>query len=488
MRLLDRYLLRELLMPLIVCLGGFLVFWVAFDLLGDLDDLNQQRVTFAGVAELYWIRLPELLLTVLPFALLLALLYGLTQHGRHNELTAMRAAGVSLVRICAPYFGVGLLGSFLLYALNEIWMPDAKEREEQLRQSWVVGVKSSAQQWRPKVDFWNQTENRSWSLGAFNPVTEELRQPRVAMFLPEGAHRIVTADGARWIDGYWRLTNGVENLFRYADDPVPAIEPRSMFRAADMGGGPDMVSRWDGATLLLTNAIFTNGFLLRTNLRHSDADTGREWSLNFLRPDTGEAGAFSFRAPLGKGARRLIFAESGIWTDGSWTFRGVREFLYRSATDDLHLEQVYPELVLPELTESPEVIRSELRVGSILNSGRLLRRPQLGSREIQNYQRLHPQLPAKDRAILETQLQSRYAGPWTCVVVVLIAIPFGAQSGRRNVFYGVAGSLAIAFAYFVLQRLGFALGQGGQVPPWLGAWLPNLLFTVVGSVLIARVR
>ena len=75
MRLLDRSLLRELLRPLIVCRGGFLVFRVAFDLLGDLDDLNQQRVTFAGVAELYWIRLPELLLTVLPFALLLALLF-----------------------------------------------------------------------------------------------------------------------------------------------------------------------------------------------------------------------------------------------------------------------------------------------------------------------------------------------------------------------------------------------------------------------------
>jgi lipopolysaccharide export LptBFGC system permease protein LptF len=32
MRLLDRYLLRELLIPLGYCFGGFLVFWLAFDL------------------------------------------------------------------------------------------------------------------------------------------------------------------------------------------------------------------------------------------------------------------------------------------------------------------------------------------------------------------------------------------------------------------------------------------------------------------------
>ena len=73
-------------------------------------------------------------------------------------------------------------------------------------------------------------------------------------------------------------------------------------------------------------------------------------------------------------------------------------------------------------------------------------------------------------------------------MVVLIAIPFGAPSGRRNVFYGVAGSLALGFAFFVLQRLGFALGQGGQVAPWLAAWLPNIFFTGTGIVLINRGR
>ena len=36
MRLLDRYLLRELLVPLGYCLGGFLVFWITFDVFSEL--------------------------------------------------------------------------------------------------------------------------------------------------------------------------------------------------------------------------------------------------------------------------------------------------------------------------------------------------------------------------------------------------------------------------------------------------------------------
>ena len=66
------------------------------------------------------------------------------------------------------------------------------------------------------------------------------------------------------------------------------------------------------------------------------------------------------------------------------------------------------------------------------------------------------------------------------MVVVLIAIPFGAVSGRRNVFMGVAGSIVICFAYFVVQQLALALGTGGYLAPWLAGWLPNLSFGLVG--------
>ncbi len=76
----------------------------------------------------------------------------------------------------------------------------------------------------------------------------------------------------------------------------------------------------------------------------------------------------------------------------------------------------------------------------------------------------------------------------TCWSGSVIAIPFGAPSGRRNIFYGVAGSLALGFLYFAVQRMGFAVGQSGLVPAWLGAWLPNLCFGTIGIILTARVR
>jgi lipopolysaccharide export system permease protein len=105
-----------------------------------------------------------------------------------------------------------------------------------------------------------------------------------------------------------------------------------------------------------------------------------------------------------------------------------------------------------------------------------------------NYLRLHPNPTRSDAAWLHTKLHGRLAAPWTCLVVVLIAIPFGAVGGRRNVYVGVASSIVICFIYFVLQQVGLALGTGGSLPPWLAAWFPNLSFGLAGLWLTMRVR
>ena len=85
-------------------------------------------------------------------------------------------------------------------------------------------------------------------------------------------------------------------------------------------------------------------------------------------------------------------------------------------------------------------------------------------------------------------MHARLAEPWTCLVVVLIALPFGMPAGRRNVFVGVAGSIFIAFAYFLLLRFALALGTGGYLPAWLAAWLPNSGFAAAGILLFRRWR
>jgi lipopolysaccharide export system permease protein len=375
MRLLDRYVLRELLIPLGFCLCGFLIFWISGDLFAQLNSYQSKHLLWRDIAEYYLVKLPEFAVLIAPIALLLALLSAITTHARHHELTAMRAAGRSLWRISLPYFAVGFLFSIASLALNEFCVPDSSDQAEEIlarRQSpAVVAVNKEIQM---NAQFKNGHDHRIWSIDSYNSRARSMLGPKVTTLLPDTTSWWLIAARAERSNDVW-LFFDVE---RYEVPAPHDAEPK---------------------------------LTLKTNV-----------------------------------------------------------------------------LAMPEFSETPERINSELRINRRLSS-QVLRATELSIREIRDYLRIHrDDLTPRDNAWLRTQLQGRLAAPWTCLVVVLIAIPFAAQSGRRNVFAGVASGIVISFVYFVLLRAGLGLGASGMVSPWIGAWLPNIFFTIVGLWMMRRVR
>lgn len=374
MRLLDRYLVRELLVPLGYCLSGFLLLWVVSDLVNELGSLQEHKLHALDIVEYYLVKAPEFLALVLPMALLLALLYALTNHARHNEITAIRAAGVSLWRLCLPYLAVGFVASLVLFTLNEFCVPDSDAAAEQIKNRRMAPAPDTPGRHQVRnLEFSNARAGRLWHIGVYDTRTSEMLNPQVIWTQPDGSRLWLYADRAVRRNNVWVFYN----LSEYKE-------------AARANSWP--------APLLRTNA-----------------------------------------------------------------------------------------LALPAFTETPEEIQSEIRISNSL-SLRKARRADIPLTEIVNYLRLHPVPSGSDAAWLYTKLHGRLAAPWTCLVVVLIALPFGAASGRRNVVVGVASSLFICFSYFVLQQLCLALGTGAYVPPWLAGWFPNLAFGSVGLCLTARVR
>jgi lipopolysaccharide export system permease protein len=371
MRLLDRYLLRELLAPLAYCLSGFSIFWISFDAFKSLSDFQDDKLHLLDIIQYYFAMTPEFIVTVLPIALLLALLYALTHHARHNEITAMRAAGVSLWRVSVPYFLAGFLASLALFALNEFFAPHSADWANRILNRHVQKAGGDKTQNR-FTDFVNIREHRLWHFGAYRVETTEMLNPIVSWTLPDGSVRQLTADRA-------------------------------------------------------------------------------------------------------------------IYTNGVWTFLGAKEFAQTNARAPLLPSFQTDVLPMPEFSETPKEIRSESKINEYQGL-RASRRPDIPLAVLFAYLRLHPDLPSADSNKLLTKLYGRLAAPWTCLVVVFIAIPFGATSGRRNLFFGVAGSIFICFTFFVLQQVGLALGMGGRLPAWLAAWLPNLIFGATGLWMAARVR
>jgi LPS export ABC transporter permease LptG/LPS export ABC transporter permease LptF len=85
-------------------------------------------------------------------------------------------------------------------------------------------------------------------------------------------------------------------------------------------------------------------------------------------------------------------------------------------------------------------------------------------------------------------LQRKLAFPLVTVVMTLIAVPFGAVTGRRGAMYGVGLALGLAMVYWLLLSAFGAAGAGGLLPPLLAAWAPNLLFAAGAAYLLLTVR
>ncbi len=230
MRLLDRYLFRELLTPLAFCLGGFLIFWTAFNLFNDLDELQERKLHLFDVINYTLSQTPGFFVTVLPVALLLALLYTLTNHARHNEITAMRAAGVGLGRICAPYFIVGIMASAALFALNEWCVPRSTEWTNQILNRYVQKPEDPANKnlFR-NFGFTNARAHRSWFVGEYRLRTAEMLKPQVNWNMPDGSSRRLYADRAIHTNGMWTFFNVAE--YTQADTSaslVPSLQTNEL--------------------------------------------------------------------------------------------------------------------------------------------------------------------------------------------------------------------------------------------------------------------
>ena len=78
--------------------------------------------------------------------------------------------------------------------------------------------------------------------------------------------------------------------------------------------------------------------------------------------------------------------------------------------------------------------------------------------------------------------------PVTCVIIFMFGAPLATSSQRGGTAYGVGLSLATTLIFLVMIQLTRGIGGRGEIPADLAAWLPSILFGVVGLVLITRVR
>ena len=89
---------------------------------------------------------------------------------------------------------------------------------------------------------------------------------------------------------------------------------------------------------------------------------------------------------------------------------------------------------------------------------------------------------------LRVERMLKIAIPITCVVILLFGAPLATSTQRGGAAYGVGLSLATTVIFLMLIQLTKGIGGKGMIPADLAAWLPSMIFGVIGLILFARVR
>lgn len=215
-RIIDRYLISELLGPFFFGVGAFTAIMTATSVLFELISLMVRfGLPMLTVLQVVLLRLPEMVFYTFPMSMLLASLLAFGRLSQDNEITVLKACGVSLYRIMAPFALVSLLVGVATVALNEYVVPKA---------DWAaknILYEAQHQQKLPTTRsnvFYQELEQgrlkRVFYARQFDG--QVMRGVLVQEFEGDRLDRIIHADHARFAGGAWTFVDGT--LYQLADN------------------------------------------------------------------------------------------------------------------------------------------------------------------------------------------------------------------------------------------------------------------------------
>jgi LPS export ABC transporter permease LptG/LPS export ABC transporter permease LptF len=131
-RLLDLYVSGQYVRVAGLAFLAFLGLYYIGTVLDLSDKVMKGQATLSILAQYLWYSTPQFIEYIVPTATLVAVLATIGGLTRSSELTVMRACGVSLYRAAIPLVALAVLGSAVLFVMQEQVLPPSKRRADAL--------------------------------------------------------------------------------------------------------------------------------------------------------------------------------------------------------------------------------------------------------------------------------------------------------------------------------------------------------------------
>lgn len=441
MRILTRYLLRAHLGPFLFSLSVLTGLLLINTVARRFQELAGKGLEPQVIIEVFILSIPYTLALTFPMSVLVAVLYVFSRMTADNEITALKASGVSLKRATLPLLLVSVLMAGLMVWFNDRILPEANHRLKTLlidinRKSPTLIFK---EQTINPIPTGNGTSTYYLQVAQIEPTTNRLYDVVIYDLSHAGRDRTIYADSGRMA-----FNENNTHLFLTLHDGW--VHEREVDH-------PDRFSRL---------------FYDRQVIRFEEIGNELERSMSEGHRGDREMTSAMLRAEV---ARR------------------ERDIAVRREEASQHLVAAIHRALEPPLEDGSN---GEAAPRSIGRRSRDSDRPEPNDpvlREAAHELRLiEGQIEDLELGInrYSVELHKKYAIAFACIVFVLIGVPLAIRFPGGGVGMVIAFSMVIFAIYWMGLTTGEQLGDKGTVAPATGMWVVNVIFLALGIVSTIR--
>lgn len=574
MKIIQRYVLREHAGPFFFAMSSLTSLMLLNYITKQFGNLVGKGLPWSVIGEFFLLSIPFTVAMTLPMSVLVAVLYAFSRLAAENEITALKASGVGIVRLIIPPLGAGVVLTFVMVAFNDQLLPRANHRLRQL-QTDIANKK-------PTFALHEQVINEVMPSRIYMRVsrveraTNKLREVTIYDLSDPLRRRTIYADSGQMVlvagsDLLLTLNNGysqevpqqdinqVQRLY-FARDFVRVRGVANQFQSSNTEGfkGDREMSvcelQLEVARAEVQFRDAQNEFRQARAALQIERKTGMQ---QFVEPRVESSG----RVPASK---RLTLGR--VYCDVIARANGAAVALKRLLTpNDLHAAAFAPQDTVRRRADSAAVKAQDTvrrrtdsaaagaqdtvrrRVDSaaarIQDSIRAHAADSIAAAKVQDTTRRHadstaamppqnPALPRADSAIVspqippgptlpaavapssgggaipaqaalesarlrseqfrqaiyqnEVEIHKKFAISVACIVFVLVGAPIAVRFPRGGVGLVIGFSLVIFAIYYIGLIAGESLADRGIMTPFWAMWAANIILTIVGLILLAR--
>jgi len=513
LKILTKYVLREHLGPFTFALTALTSLMLLNFISRQFGELVGKGLPWSVIGDFFLLSIPFTVALTVPMSVLVAVLYAFSRLSAENEVTALRASGVSPWRLVGPAIAGGVVMSILLLAFNDQVLPRANHQLKSLQDD----ISQTKPTFVLKEQVINPIAEGKFYLkaGTIDRAGESGRLKEVVIYdlADQTRRRTIYADSGRIA----LASNGKDldlDLFHGQMQEVATDKPAQLdrlffdhdrVRFRDVASGDFRQTNSDSSAkgdremsvcemqrrLFQANVLYLDARRdyeeVVSGRTEVDAEAQRSLPPPRVKQEEPHGLGWAYcrlikafhvkearaatlppqqgRGPLRRGAFTPARPPAGNTTSVS-----------RQATAQQPRKLVRP----PQPTPDVEVPAGQVSRGVAPAVDQSIRKARIAEAKM----RLDLQTTARNR--YEIEIHKKFSLAAACLIFVILGAPIAVRFPRGGVGLVIGVSLVVFALYYVGLIGGEALANKGILPPFWAMWGTNVILTAVGLVLLLR--